>query len=105
MSVSPLKYFCRHAIAVVLTVMPPVSLWAQEAAQSSQAQTTSAMPQAPSATRRQFEVRDYSKPKGHFPNPVAPYTPSEITPPDLNSSTDGPAGFRPRSEEVPRQDP
>ena len=86
MSVSPLKSFCRHVMAVVLVGTLPVSLCAQEAAQGAQPPTSAATPQAPSASRRQFEVTDYSKPKSHFPNPIAPYTPSEIPPPDLANS-------------------
>jgi outer membrane protein len=83
MLVPSLKHFCRHVVAVFLAAALPITLCAQDAAQPSQSQTPTALPQAPGATHRQFEVKDYSKPKGHFPNPLAPYTSREVAPPDL----------------------
>ncbi len=86
MSLSSLKSAVRYSIAVVLLAALPASLWAQDAAQGSQAQPKAALPQAPGATHREFQVTDYSKPKRHFPNPIAPYTPLEIAPPDITNS-------------------
>src|SRR5215470_5692323 len=87
MSVSPLKSFCRYAVAVLLVVALPLSLWAQDAAQTPPAQSSSAtLPQAPGSTHRQFEVKDYTKPTAHFPNPIAPYTARDIPQPDLTNS-------------------
>ncbi|PYV95563.1 MAG: TolC family protein [Acidobacteria bacterium] len=43
-----------------------------------------AVPQAPKA--QQFLLKDYSKPRSHFPNPLAPYTPQHIPPPFLNNT-------------------
>jgi outer membrane protein len=87
MSLSSLKSAVRYSMAVVLLAAMPASLCAQDAGAGAQ---TSAQPQAnlPSApdSHRRFEVKDYSKPKGHFPNPLAPYTPREISPPDLTNS-------------------
>jgi outer membrane protein TolC len=85
MSVSPLKHICRNVVAAVMLGSLPVSLWAQEAAQSAQASAQASLPQAPSA-HRQFQVTDYSRPKGHFPNPVGPYTKREIPLPDFTNS-------------------
>ncbi len=89
MSLSFLKCVLRHVIAVALVGALPASMWAQDA-QSTNAQapaqsSQSTLPSAP-APHRQFEVTNYSKPKGYFPNPIAPYTPREIAPPDLTNS-------------------
>jgi outer membrane protein len=88
MSFSSLKCVVRNLTALLLAGVFPASLWAQDpqtapAQNSTSAQT--ALPTAPS-THRSFQVSDYSKPKGHFPNPIAPYTPREIAPPDLTNS-------------------
>src|SRR5712691_8053875 len=89
MPLSSLKCVLRHLIAVMLAGALPLSMWAQDAqstgaqapAQSSQAN----LPSAPQAHQR-FEMTNYSKPKGYFPNPIAPYTQREIAPPDLTNS-------------------
>ena len=87
MSVSPLKSFCRYAVAFLLVGTLPLSLWAQDAAQTAPAQSSSStLPQAPGSTHRQFEVKDYTKPKAHFPNPIGPYTPLDVPAPDLTNS-------------------
>jgi outer membrane protein len=86
MLVSRMKHFCRQVVAVLLAGVLPVTVYAQDAAQTSQTQTPAALPQAPGATHREFQVTDYSKPKRHFPNPIAPYTPREIAPPYLTNS-------------------
>jgi len=67
----------------------PGSIWAQDA-QSTNAQAPAQasqtnLPPAPQS-RQRFEMTDYSKPKGYFPNPLAPYTAREISPPDLTNS-------------------
>ena len=87
MSVSPLKSFGRYAVALLLVGALPLSLWAQDVAQTAPAQSSSStLPQAPDSSHRQFEVKDYSKPKGYFPNPIGPYTPLDIPAPDLTNS-------------------
>ena len=87
MSFSWLKCAVRYTIAVSLIAALPVGMWAQDAAQGSQAQTSQSLPQAPAPTaHRQFEVTDYTKSKGYFPNPIGPYTAREIPAPDLTNS-------------------
>src|SRR5437660_6869378 len=82
-----LKCAVRYTVAVLSIAALPVVLWAQDGAQAPQPQPASSLPQAPgAATHREFQVTDYSKPKRHFPNPIAPYTPREVTPPDLTNS-------------------
>jgi len=56
--------------------------WAQDASQmpnapSAQAQKTN------STTAQPFELKDYAKPRSHFPNPIGPYTPRTVAPPSL----------------------
>src|SRR5438105_4685584 len=88
MFLSSVKCAFRHVIAIVLAGVLTGSLWAQDA-QTSQAQSTassqSSLPQTPQP-HQAFEARNYSKPKTHFPNPIAPYTPREIAPPDITNS-------------------
>ncbi len=90
MSLFSLKCVLRYVSAVVLTGVFPMSLWAQDAqAPPPQPSATSqaTVPSAPTpASRHEFQITDYSKSKGHFPNPIAPYKQIEIAPPDLSNS-------------------
>ncbi len=52
--------------------------------QTSQNATPAALPAAPSAQRS--EIKDYTKPRSHFPNPIGPYLPRHVPPPDLNNT-------------------
>jgi len=63
-------------------------MWAQDAPTAQPQAATSSqagLPQAPTS-RQRTEMLNYSKPKGYFPNPLAPYTPREIAAPDLTNS-------------------
>jgi len=87
MFLSSFKCVVQHSLAVLLIAAMPMSLFAQDVTPAPQAQSSQAtLPQAPGATHRQFEVRDYTKPKAHFPNPIAPYTERDIPQPDLTNS-------------------
>lgn len=86
MSLSSVKCAMRHVVAVLLVVAFPAGMWAQDAQPAaSSASSKGSLPSAPSA-HRQFELTDYSKPRGYFPNPLAPYMAREISPPDLTNS-------------------
>jgi outer membrane protein len=93
MSLSSLKCAARHLIAMALMVVFPASMWAQDA-QTAPSQTPSSqtagsqanLPQAPAPPHQRFEIQNYSKPRGYFPNPLAPYSSREIAPPDLTNS-------------------
>jgi outer membrane protein len=75
----------RQGVSLVLTAILTSSVWAQAPAQTS-AQSTS-QPAAPSSVRYQpFNISAYSKPKSHFPNPIAPYTAREVSAPNLNNT-------------------
>src|SRR5260370_19576 len=98
MSLSSLKGAVRHLVATVLVVAFPAGMWAQDT-QTAPGQTTpsqaaagqssgspqASLPQAP-APHQRFEMTNYSKPRGYFPNPLAPYTAREISSPDLTNS-------------------
>ena len=52
--------------------------------QTSQQNTPATLPAAPSPQR--FEVKDYTKPRSHFPNPIGPYLPRSVQPPNLSNT-------------------
>ena len=57
------------------------------------AQDSSSVPSAPSAqmpvqkampsSSQPFDVQEYAQPRSHFPNPIGPYTPRHVAPPNL----------------------
>jgi outer membrane protein len=53
--------------------------------QTPQQAAPSTLPAAPSAQR--FDVQDYTKPRSHFPNPIGPYLPRSVQPPNLSNTT------------------
>jgi len=71
--------------------LPPVAVLAVALAASAFGQNASqpvpATPQpAPSTAASGFVVHDYTKPRSHFPNPVAPYTARHLPPPILSNT-------------------
>ena len=67
MFLSALQCAFRRTLAVVLAGTLTATGWAQTAAQPAQP--------CPRAQDRSGLVEDYSKPRSHFPNPIAPYRP------------------------------
>jgi len=88
MSLSFLQCVFRKSLAVALIGVFPLSLIAQDAQNTSPAQAATAsqssLPSAPTHPRN--EMFNYKKPKTYFPNPIAPYTATEIKAPDLTNS-------------------
>jgi outer membrane protein len=88
MSLSVLKSACRLVAAMMLTGVLAVSGWAQDSAQSappaSSATPQSTPVQAPQP--QQFHLENFDKPQGYFPNPLAPYKPRYLPPPNLNNT-------------------
>ncbi len=70
--------------AVFLAVITIPAVWAQDASSvpSAPSAQVQAQPAAPSKSQP-FDVKEYSKPESHFPNPIAPYTPRHVAPPNL----------------------
>ena len=75
-----LKSAVRQAIAVALACALSVAAWAQDSS-SSAASTPPSAPQP-----QQFVLKDYAKPRSHFPNPFGPYLPQHAAPPDLRNT-------------------
>jgi outer membrane protein TolC len=79
----------RQLLCVALTAVLTSATWAQEPApqpaQDQQATRKSAEV-VESPQPRRFEFQDYTKPKGYFPNPIGPYTPRNVPPPDLSNT-------------------
>src|ERR1700677_1227317 len=74
-----LTVFQRSAALLLAAAMVPLG-WARD---------TSPVPSAPSTQRtgvsssQPFDVKEYAKPRSHFPDPVGPYTPRHVAPPNL----------------------
>jgi len=72
----------RLTAAVVLAGAFSICGFAQDSAQP-----LPPAPQAPPpASTQGFVVKDYTKPASHFPNPIAPYVPRHVSPPDLSNT-------------------
>src|SRR5882762_4005103 len=78
-----LTAFQRAAALFLAASMVPAA-WAQDAshvpsAPSAQVQTQQAVP----SKSQPFDVKEYSKPRSPFPNPLGPYTARRVAPPNL----------------------
>jgi outer membrane protein TolC len=77
-----LTAFQRAAALSFAAIMIPAA-WAQDAASvpsapSAQQQTQKAVPSS-----QPFDVKEYAKPRSHFPDPIGPYTARHVEPPNL----------------------
>lgn len=79
----------RHLAAVVLIGILVATSSAQQATpQGSEASPPQApQPVGAQAHVQQDGVRDYSKPRSQFPNPLAPYSPETVPPPNLSNTS------------------
>jgi outer membrane protein len=88
MSLPGLSSACRLIAAIFFAGVLSVTVRAQDATQSappaSSATSQSAPAQAPQP--QQFHLEDFDKPRGYFPNPLAPYTPRTLPPPNLSNT-------------------
>jgi outer membrane protein len=80
-----LKSAGRVFAAITLSSALCLSVWSQDAPQQNPPapQASSA---APATQPQSFVVTDYSKGPGHFPNPIAPYMPQHVAPPNLSNT-------------------
>ncbi|MGH9500305.1 MAG: TolC family protein [Terriglobales bacterium] len=82
MSLPRLNSVNRSTAALLLAGALSIGGAAQDAAP--------APPSAPQVSQpapaQAFVVNDYSKPRSHFPNPVAPYMPRTLPPPNMNNT-------------------
>ena len=79
MFLSALQCALRRTLAVVLAATLTATAWAQTATQPNSAVPDGPKPQA-------FVTTDYAKPVSHFPNPIGPYLPRHLPPPDLRNT-------------------
>jgi outer membrane protein len=70
----------QRIAALVLTAAMVPAGWAQDA--SSAPSAPSAQKAVPSSSQP-FDAQEYAKPLSYFPNPIAPYTPRRVAPPNL----------------------
>lgn len=77
----------QSATAVLLIAMMIPAGWAQDnasaAAQVPSAPSTQVPAQRAVSSSQPFDVQEYAKPKSHFPNLIAPYTPRHVQAPNL----------------------
>jgi len=87
MSLSALNSACRLVAAMMLTGVLAVNGWAQGSAQSTPPASSATPQSAPvPAPQPQFHLENFDKPQGYFPNPIAPYKPRYLPPPNLNNT-------------------
>jgi outer membrane protein len=71
----------QRTTALFLTIILVSAGWAQDA---------TPMPSAPSAQKvsssQPFDVKEYANPRSHFPDPVGPYIPRHVEPPNLSNT-------------------
>ncbi len=76
-----LTAFQRTAALVLAASMIPAG-WAQDASSAPPAPSAQPVP----SKSQPFDVKEYSKPQPYFPNPLAPYTPRHVAPPNLSNT-------------------
>src|SRR5690242_10536386 len=88
MLLSHLNTAFRRTTALTLAIFMSFPGWAQDAQQTAQpAASQPAASQPPQAPQpQQFVLKDYSKPRSHFPNPIGPYMPRSVEPPTLSNT-------------------
>jgi len=79
MFLSALNCAFRRSLAIVLAGALTATSWAQSAAQPA-----ASVPDSPQPQRS--AVKDYSQPRSYFPNPIGPYRPHSVAPPDLSNT-------------------
>jgi len=88
MAFSGFTFMLRRAAATALACALTLSGWAQQPA----GQTN--LPDAPNPTSTvqgpkpaEYKFKDYSRPRSHFPNPIAPYLSQDVPPPNLANTS------------------
>jgi len=79
MFLSALNCAFRRSLAIVLAGALTATSWAQ-----STAQPAASAPNGPQPQRS--AMMDYSQPRSYFPNPIEPYRPHSVAPPDLSNT-------------------
>src|SRR5277367_5705054 len=88
MSLSGLNSACRLIAAIFFSGALAVTVWAQDSTQSAPPAPSASSQSAPvQAPQQQFLLENFDKPRGYFPNPIAPYTPRTMPPPNLANTS------------------
>lgn len=86
MSLSVLKCVCRLTTMLIAAALT-INAAAQDSGQPTPPASSATPPTSVQAPQpQQFINKDYSKPRSHFPNPLAPYEPRHVPPPGLNNT-------------------
>ena len=80
-----LKFDSRAFCGLALITILATAMWAQTNQSTPVPQAPSAS-QIPTAPPKPFVVGEYSKPRGHFPNPIGPYTSRSVPSPNLTNT-------------------
>src|SRR5882724_9809739 len=78
MQLVPCNFMTRLTAILGIVAILSATTFAQTAAQ--------APPDAPKPQAQQFDLKDYSKPYSHFPNPIKPYMPHAVSAPNLSNT-------------------
>jgi len=78
----------RLAAGMVLIGALTIGGWAQDPSQSTAPAASATSQSAPVETPQpqQFHLQNFDKPAGYFPNPIAPYKPRYLPPPNLSNT-------------------
>jgi outer membrane protein len=85
MQLSALTSAARQALALAMAAILTSASWGQAQQQAAtQDQNQATPPHSVQGSQPQsFEIKDYSKSRPHFPNPIGPYMPRHVPPPNL----------------------
>jgi outer membrane protein len=88
MSLPGLNSACRLIAAILIAGALAVNGWAQDSTQSAPPASSTTPQSTPvqAPQPQQFHLENFDKPQGYFPNPLAPYTPRTLPPPNLNNT-------------------
>ncbi|HEY1262320.1 MAG TPA: TolC family protein, partial [Terriglobales bacterium] len=89
MAFSYLKCAARTAAVAACVTLSISAGWGQDSASTSSAAAQKAEGSTPvqAPKPQQFVMRDYAKPRSHFPNPLGPYRPQHVPAPDLSNTS------------------
>src|SRR5271166_2723427 len=73
----------QRAAALFLTAAMIPAGWAQDTSSAPSAPSAQMPAQRAVSSSQPFDVKEYSQPQSHFPNPFAPYTSRHVAPPNL----------------------
>lgn len=81
-----LKSAGRLCAAITLSSALSFSAWSQDTPQQNAPASSQPAQSAPAQSPQAFVMHDYTKSSSHFPNPIAPYQPQHVSPPNLSNT-------------------